>query len=533
MKKLLKILTAMMALLLVLTGCGGNGGSDETAGGEKVATYALVSGWNTLQQGHYAETGYYGPLVWQHIYDSLVIATDTGYLPRGAKEWSIDETGKVITMKLDETATFTDGEPVTAQDWVFSAKRLSDFDFGAPDFTKLNVLIEGTDETGLLPEGLNTDPAAFGVKALDDYTLEVTFKEPTSIDTFLSSYAFLYYVIPEHCFEGMSAAEIASSDFWNDPVGSGPWKVESHIVNSTLTLVPNETFHLGAPKLDKLIVVQMDASNFASALMSGSVDYVYPAVDPKSGAALLSAENVDVQVSDFPYSTRFLMINNTRLNKEVRLAIDMAINKDLIVEQLFGDGAVAVESMELYGSEWYNNDLVNRYDPEAAKAMLEQSDWTSDRVLKVLTPSGDRANIATIIEQDLEAIGMQVEVQTVGAGTMYGEAQAGNCDFIMGQGSATLDPIYFSYNHSYSNPANTCVKNPDPALDDMVNAISAASGDEKIKLVMDYQQYLYDNAVFVPLAAVYDYTAKSSRLIGIDPLLSAHVGDNTWEWDIQ
>ena len=61
---------------------------------------------------------------------------------------------------------------------------------------------------------------------------------------------------------------------------------------------------------------------------------------------------------------------------------------------------------------------------------------------------------------NLEAIGINVEVQQVGVGTMYAEAQKGNADFIMGQGSATLDPLYFAYNHSYSNPANTCIKNP-------------------------------------------------------------------------
>ncbi len=530
MKKFTKLTCLLLALLLMFTACGGgNGKQDE----EKVATWALTSGWNTLQPGHYAEAGYYGPLVWQNIYDALVIATDDGYQPRAAKSWDIDDSGKVITLKLDENCKFTDGTPVTAHDWVFSAMLLSDFDFGAPDFTKLNVLIEGTDETGLLADGINTDPNAFGIKALDDYTLEVTFKEPTTIDTFLSSYAFLYYVVPQHCFEGQTAKEIGSSSFWDNPVGSGPWKVESHIVNNTLTLVPNENYHLGTPKLDKLIIQQMDSSNFASALMSGSVDYVYPAVDPKSGAALQGNSNVNVLVSDFPYSTFFLMINNTRLSKEVRLAIDMAVDKALIVEQLFGSGAVAVESLQLYGSELYNTALTNRYDPEAAKAMLAQSDWTSDRTLTVLTPAGLRSSVATIVEQNLEAIGMNVEVQQVGVGTMYAEAQKGNADFIMGQGSATLDPLYFAYNHSYSNPSNTCIKNPDPHLDELVSKISNATGADRLAAVMEYQQYLYDNAVVVPIAEVYDYTATSSRLTGINTLLTPHVSDNTWEWDIK
>ncbi len=531
MKTLKKVLSVLLALAMVfgLAACGNGGSSDQ----EKVVTWALTSGWNTLQPGHYAEAGYYGPIVWQNIYDSLVIATDTGYEPRGAKSWTLSDDGKTITLELDERAKFTDGQPVTAQDWVFSAMLLSDFDFGAPDYTKLNVLIEGTDESGLLPNGINTDPSEFGVKALGDYTLEITFKEATTLDTFLSSYAFFYYVLPQHCFEGKTAKEIGTDAFWENPVGSGPWKVESHIVNNTLTLLPNKDYFLGTPKLDKLIIQQMDSSNFASALMSGSVDYVYPAVDPKSGAALQGNENVTVKVSDYPYSTFFLMINNERVSKEVRLAIDMAVDKALIVEQLFGTGAVAVESLQLYGTDLYNNDLKNRYDPEAAKAMLAQSDWTSDRSLTVLTPVGLRASVATIVEQNLEAIGINVDIQTVGVGTMYGQAIQGNADFIMGQGSATIDPLYFAYNHSAATPQGTCIKNHNTALDDICNQIASATGDAQKALVMQYQQMLYDEAVVVPIAEVYDYTATSSRITGIDTSLTPHVGDNTWEWDIK
>ncbi len=147
MKKMMKIMSCLLALLLVLTGCSGQGGN-EPAPAEKSATYALAGNWNTLQPGHYSEAGYYGPLVWQHIYDALVIPTDTDYKPRGAKSWQLDDSGKVITFQLDETAKFTDGQPVTAADWVFSAKLIADIDFGSPDYTKLTTLFAGTEDNG-------------------------------------------------------------------------------------------------------------------------------------------------------------------------------------------------------------------------------------------------------------------------------------------------------------------------------------------------------------------------------------------------
>ena len=206
MRKRLFAMVLALAMCLSLAACGGDttddgatddGGSADTTNTEAAEggtiTYALAAGWDTLTPGYWCTAGYYGTVIWSQLYDKLVDVSENGYTPRGAVSWETNEDKTVMTFKLNEDAKFSDGEPVTAQDWVFSAKLLATADFGAPDYSKLCVVFAGTDETGLVDESQE-----FGVKALDDYTLQITFKEAMTFDTFFNSYQHSPYVLPEH-----------------------------------------------------------------------------------------------------------------------------------------------------------------------------------------------------------------------------------------------------------------------------------------------------------------------------------------------
>lgn len=535
MKRFLAVLLAVVLVIATMAGCGSTGTSsvasssesDETPASGGVVTYALAAGWDTLTPGYWCSVGFYGTLVWGQLYDRLVTVTPEGYTPRGALSWEINEEKTVMTFYLDPDAKFSDGEPVTASDWVFSAKLLSDPDFGAPDYTKFNVIIAGTDDTGLL------DPdQEFGIVALDDTTLQITFKEAMTFDTFFNSYSCYYFVLPEHCFTDMTAAEIAASDFWENPVASGAWTVESQIVNNTLTLVPNENYHLGAPKLDKLIFTVMDSSNFTSALMSGSIDFCYPAVSTEEAAALELVDNVVVETSATPNVLWFFNVNNQLISDaNVRKAMNMAIDKELIASQLFSGGAVAVESIELYGSSLYDNDLAVNYDPDGAKALLDEAGWDYSTVIHIATPSGVRSQIATIIQQNLESIGMQVEVSTLDIGTMYSKMHSGEYEACMGGGTPSLDPLYFQSNLETSNINTSIIKTTDNTYHELAQKISAAmTEEEKLAAVKEYQDYISEQQAVIPIVSVYSYNAYSSRLKGIDPNLSVYYNDNTYEW---
>ena len=104
----------------------------------------------------------------------------------------------------------------------------------------------------------------------------------------------------------------------------------------------------------------------------------------------------------------------------------------------------------------------------------------------------------------------------------------------MGGGMPSLDPLYFQSNLEYTNQSTSIIKTDDPTYHELAQKIStAATDEEKLTYVMEYQQYMHDQMVTIPVVAVYSHMAYTSRLGGINPNMSAYYNDNTWEWFVQ
>ena len=149
--------------------------------------------------------------------------------------------------------------------------------------------------------------------------------------------------------------------------------------------------------------------------------------------------------------------------------------------------------------------------------------------------AGLREQFAAMVQADLQAIGMKVEVQTVSVGALYGNSQKGTCHMITGQGAPVMNPWYFAYNAyiSGTQAGTSCTHNLDPYYEELEAKYNATTDKaEQLKIVMEYQQYMYDNALIVPVAQSYAYTAVAKRLVNVRPELSPQSSDNFWEWDI-
>ena len=162
MKKGLALVLVFLMLLSVLSGCSSgnnnngtnNGGGDEggsTGGYDTNATivYAISAGWETLVPFHWSTASYNGTLVWDKIYDKLVtVHSDGTYTARAAESWEQSADKTVMTFHLDPDAKWHDGEPVTAEDWAWTARTLANADFVTTDGPKLCALFAGTDDNG-------------------------------------------------------------------------------------------------------------------------------------------------------------------------------------------------------------------------------------------------------------------------------------------------------------------------------------------------------------------------------------------------
>lgn len=501
---------------------------DVTYDANATIVYAISAGWETLVPFHWSTASYNGTLVWDKIYDKLVtVHSDTTYTARAAQSWEQSADKKVMTFHLDPRCKWHDGEAVTAEDWVWTAQLLASADFVTTDGPKLCALFAGTDDNGAM---ISED--VFGVKALDNYTLEISFKNPISYDTFFNTYSCYYHVIPKHCFEGVAAADIQEDDFWMNPIGSGPMKFDSMLAGSEITFVPNEDYQLGGPQFGKLVMRVISTSNYASSFMTGEIDFCYPFVSIDEANDLRGESNVVVTRAELATSLTFLFVNHEMISDvRVRQAMDLLIDKQMIVDSLYGGEAIPTESCVIPGTAVYNDSLVPTRDVEKAKALLDEAGWDYNTVIKVAASSSIRERIALIIQQNWGEVGLQMDLETVDAGTLFGGLYSGTYSMGVGGGLASADPFYQNTNFDYR--ANTIYRIKDTAYIDFANAAAEAATDEEyVQIVKDYQQYMFDNMTMIPLIFAYDYGVTSSRLTGITPNDCYRSNDLVWEWRV-
>ena len=97
-------------------------------------------------------------------------------------------------------------------------------------------------------------------------------KEQYNMESFFMTSVRTLIVLPEHILGGMTDAEIATSDFWENPIGSGPCKFVSQIAGSELILETFDDYHLGSPQFSKLVFKVVSMSNYANVMMAGEAD---------------------------------------------------------------------------------------------------------------------------------------------------------------------------------------------------------------------------------------------------------------------
>jgi len=518
------------ALALILSSCGGE--SDVPASGSSsnaTITYALQTGWSTLVPFDFSGSGgYYGQLVWDKIYDKLVYVRSNGeYAPRAAKTWTISDDKKVYTFQLDPQALWQDGEKVTAADWVFTAQLLSNKDFVVADGPAFAVLIDGTDDNGI-----ESSDKSINVKALDDYTLQITFKAAMSADSFFMTYQHYFSVLPQHILGSLAPSEVLSSDYWSHPIGSGPAKFVSEISNNEITFEPFAEYHLGAPKFGKLIMKVLSGSNFASSFMTHEIDFAYPPMGTEEAQSLEGFEGIDVGPAEYATDLWFIAFNNKLMpDARVKKALNLAIDKQLIVEQLFLGKAEAVESVQIPKGKWYDESLKGGRDLARAKELLDEAGWDYNTELTLATPSGTRLLIANILQQNFAEIGVKLKVESMDIGAMFGGMNQGLYPMCLVGGNASFDPLWINSNLDYRKRSFFNVS--DPKYVELADAITRAPDEaSQMQLVKEYQEYMAQNLPLVPIVMQYPYAVKASRLQNMSPFDPAHSNDSIWEWTI-
>ena len=458
-KKICALLASIMVLSMVLSGCGGgtstpaSSGSDSASASsaasgapasgpkDEVVTMAIISTWNTLNI--YNTSGNYGHCVADQMFERLVSCTHDGeYLPRLATGWEMAEDNMSMTFTLNQDAKWHDGEPLTADDVVFTLKAVTNEKMDNYYRSKF-VSVGGTDENGIC-----ANPDDLQVEAIDKYTVKIGFSSPKDEQTILSTLCSFLYILPQHILDTGDYSSINSSDFWSKPVGAGPFKYVKDTAGEQLEMTANEDYYLGCPDFKTLVIKVVPAASLTAGLLNGDIDVVGAGSIPLADWETIKASDNLVANAITTYSYQYMEFNLSDNNDAfqdpaVRIAFDKAINKQLMVDQLMaGEGQVAVGPMPKY-HPYYNEDLVaNTYDPAAAKSELEAAGFDFGRTYRLIVPQGNqvREQSALVIQQNLKDIGIKVEIETYDFATLLEMMRNGDFDLGLLGGGSNIDP---------------------------------------------------------------------------------------------
>jgi oligopeptide transport system substrate-binding protein len=328
-------------LALVLSACVTIFGF--AAGGTEAATPTVpqVLNWNlgadpkTIDPGLNGATD--GSDICNNTFEGLVREQSGKVIPGIAESWSVSADGKVYTFKLRKSK-WSDGSPLTAHDFEYAWKRGIDPNTGS----EYGWLWEYTNVVNAMKANAGeVSVDTVGIRAVDDYTFEVTLEFPT--DYFASFASFTHFMpVKKSAVEAPGGEDGAWAKDSKLAVSNGPFKLTSYTIGDGLTLVKNENYWNAANvKLDVINVKFIDVQSTAyGAYQAGQLDFLNDV--PPSEVPKLIAENPEFYI--FPllgtYYYNFNMDLDMWKDARVRRALAYSIDREKIVEVLAG-GQVA------------------------------------------------------------------------------------------------------------------------------------------------------------------------------------------------
>lgn len=308
--------------------------------------------------------------------------TEGNTVPGMATEWS-SEDNKVWVFKLRD-AKWSNGDPVTAHDFVYSFRRVVDPATASPYATYLAGLkvVNAQD----IVDG-KVKPDTLGVKAIDDKTLEVTLAEPVP---YFPHALFHTSVKPVN----QKVVE-ALGDQWTrvgNFVGNGPYTLKEWQVNERIVLERNPNYYDDAnTTINKvtLLVIGSDTTD-VQRYKAGEVDITADALPPTQFKQLQSELGDEVKVSP-KLCTYYYEFNHTKApfdDVRVRRALSLVLDRDTIVDKILGQGQKvayqftpeATNGIKNHTPEWKSWDKAKRI--EEAKKLLNEAGYSESNPLK-------------------------------------------------------------------------------------------------------------------------------------------------------
>ena len=450
-----------------------------------------------------------------------------GYMAGTAESWSVSEDGKEYIFNINENARWSNGDPVTANDFVWSWKRILTASLGSQYPDMLYYLVGAYE----YHNGLTNDFSEVGVKAIDQKTLKVNLKNPTPFFLGLLSH---YSTWPVHKETVLKYGDIDDRNGeWTRPgnfVCNGPFQLKSWELNNKIVVEKNPYYYDAS-------IVKLNEIHYYPVSNVMTEDRMFRAGQlhltstlPSQKCPIYIEENPNLRID--PYmGTYFYRINtNHEALKDVRVrkALAYSIDRELLVDKVTKCGQIPAYSFTPPGSNGFEPKTQIPFDPELAKSLLEDAGYSDENPfpkLEILfNTNEDHRKIALAIQQ-MWQVNLGIEIELVNQDwkvylnrEMIGDFQISRAGWI----GDYEDPNTF-LDLMRPNRGNNKTGWENKEYDELVEKANTINNQsERYEMLYKAEEILIDNMPIIPLYTYVRSYQLSPDVKGFNPHILDH-----------
>jgi peptide/nickel transport system substrate-binding protein len=485
----------------------------------------------------------------RHLYSSLVTTDLEGNLvPDLAESWELSDDQLTWTFNLRHDVVWHDGAPFTAADVKYTFEMSAD-----PDFTGWTT---NRDILGVDAKRAGEADAVAGVQVMDDYAVTITTTSPNAL---MLEVIGTRDILPAHILQDIPISDLPRSSQTTLPIGTGPYRLVEWRTDEILRFEAFPNYFGETARIPNLVwKVVPETSNHYTELVTGSSDVSvtiladdFPALAQEPGMATLRFPGVNFSNVMFNVSSPYF--NDVR----TRQAIAYAIDRESIITAIgAGFGTIVTSIVHPDLPEYNRNIEPYSFDPDIAAQFLAEVGWRDDDgdgtleaydieglengspfMVELGTTSQNQLT-AQIIQQNLEAVGIAVEINVVDFNIYRSEylTAEGNPNFQFGiNGWFNLFvPTQQEISSAFTSETDYGHFWHSAQVEELVaNAPSIFDAEERNAAYFEIQAILYDELPWLYLMRLDNLIAYDDRLLipEVGSLTAFFQSIPQWTWE--
>ncbi|GIN84007.1 oligopeptide ABC transporter substrate-binding protein [Heyndrickxia sporothermodurans] len=554
-RKSILLLTALMLVLSVfLAACGGkektntnegkkgNGNQGENASGPKDGG-TMVFALDSSPKGLF-NINFYKDAVDSQVIDffdeNLIKYDDKLKAQPNIASWETKD-NKVFKFTFKPGVKWHNGEELTVDDWIFAIETLADKDYEGPRYENVKNI------EGAPAYHSKKAKTISGLKKIDEQNIEITF-DKARVNNLENLWT---YPMSRKEFEGVAVKDMMKSpQVRQNPVGTGPYKVNKIVPGESIEFVRNDDYWQGKPHIEKIILKVIDPSLVVGELKNEKLDLTnfhpsnYEEIKKLSNVEVLKAPGLSYYYVGFRLGTwdgeKNVMNYDKYQNKQLRQAMAYALNREEWTKAFFF-GLGNPVNRPVPTAHWIaadNSEMPNqyKYDPEKAKQLLDEAgykDKDGDGFRE--DPKGNKFVVnfshyatdnptfearAKALTQYWEAVGLKTSLKMIDSNLYYDmldKADKSMEVFFGGWSTgADPDPSALWTSDALWNFPRWVNKENDKLLADALDVKIVGTDQEKRKqLYVEWQKLVNEEVPMIPINEIEEVYAASKRLKGV------------------